>query len=259
MLTNECVDSHIRVGGAIGSNLQEGDCPAGSGSINTNCMAASLLFHMTPTSSAYIENSWMWVADHDMDVNTQDVIDVYSARGLLIESKGPTWLYGTSVEHNILYQYQLSGAENIMMGVIQTESPYFQISPPAPAPFEAGLFPNDPTFSNCAPGSVNCALAWAVRIIDSSTVYLLGTGLYSWFQDYSQTCLATESCQSRIFNIEQSSDIWIYNLVTKGAVELKPKWIYRIPPGLASGCKYNRRRSSIPRLSTLHTGIHLNS
>jgi hypothetical protein len=220
MLINERTDSHIRVGGAIGSNLQKGECPANSGSVNTNCIAASLLFHMTSTSSAYIENAWMWVADHDMDTNTQDVIDVYSARGLLIESKGPTWLYGTSVEHNVLYQYQLSGAENIMMGVIQTESPYFQAVPAAPAPFKTGLFPNDPTFSNCTSGSVNCALSWAVRIIDSSTIYLLGTGLYSWFQDYTQTCLNTESCQSHIFNIEQSSDIWIYNLVTKGAVEM---------------------------------------
>lgn len=183
-------------------------------------MAASLLFHMTPTSSAYIENAWLWVADHDMDVPTQDTIDVYSARGLLIESKGPTWLYGTAVEHNILYQYQLSGAENIMLGVVQTESPYFQAVPAAPAPFTAGLFPNDPTFANCTLGNPSCALSWAVRIVDSSIIYLLGTGLYSWFEDYSQTCLNNEACQRSIFGIEQSYDIWIYNLVTKGATEM---------------------------------------
>jgi hypothetical protein len=162
----------------------------------------------------------MWVADHDMDVVTQDVISVYSARGLLIESQGPTWVYGTAVEHNVLYQYQLSGAQNIMLGVIQTESPYFQATPAAPAPFKTGLFPSDPTFSNCAAGSLSCGLAWALRIVDSSTVYLLGSGFYSWFQDYSQTCLNTESCQEYIVDIEQSSDIWIYNLVTKGAVEM---------------------------------------
>jgi hypothetical protein len=66
-------------------------------------MAASLLFHMTSQSLGYLENSWMWVADHDMDIVTQDQINIYSGRGLLIESQGPTWLYGTAVEHNVLY------------------------------------------------------------------------------------------------------------------------------------------------------------
>ncbi|KAH1734685.1 hypothetical protein KXV22_007950, partial [Aspergillus fumigatus] len=78
-------DSHIRVGGAIGSNLQKDQCPKKTGSINPDCIAASLLLHLTPKSSAYLENIWVWVADHDLDVITQDQIDVYSARGVLIE------------------------------------------------------------------------------------------------------------------------------------------------------------------------------
>ncbi|TGO77641.1 hypothetical protein BELL_0097g00130 [Botrytis elliptica] len=215
-------DTHIRVGGAIGSDLQLADCPKLSGEINSQCVAASLLFHMTPKSSGYIENSWMWVADHDMDVVTQDLIDVYSGRGLLIESQGPTWLYGTAVEHNILYQYQVSGAKDILMGVIQTESPYFQVAPAAPNPFTSGLglFANDPTFSDCKPDSLSCAVSWAIRIIDSVSIYVLGAGLYSWFQQYEQTCLATESCQDRIFSVEQSTEIWVYNLVTKGSTEM---------------------------------------
>ncbi|KAF7872922.1 uncharacterized protein EAF02_008993 [Botrytis sinoallii] len=215
-------DTHIRVGGAIGSDLQLADCPKLSGEINSQCVAASLLFHMTPKSSGYIENSWMWVADHDMDVVTQDLIDVYSGRGLLIESQGPTWLYGTAVEHNVLYQYQVSGAKDILMGVIQTESPYFQVASAAPNPFTSslGLFANDPTFGDCKPGSLSCAVSWAIRIIDSVSIYVLGAGLYSWFQQYEQTCLATESCQDRIFSVEQSTEIWVYNLVTKGSTEM---------------------------------------
>ncbi|KAJ5639538.1 uncharacterized protein N7484_007400 [Penicillium longicatenatum] len=209
-------DSHFRVGGAKGSKLQATDCPKEASALNENCIAASLLMHITPSASAYMENIWAWTADHDLDIASQDQIDVYSARGILIESSGPTWLYGTASEHSVLYQYQISNAENLVMGMLQTEAPYFQPSPKAPAPVTVGLFPNDPTFADCAESSLTCAVAWAVRVIDSSTIYMLGSGIYSWFSSYSQDCLDTDHCQDRAFYIEQSSDVWIFNLVTKG-------------------------------------------
>lgn len=59
--------------------------------------------------------------------------------GILVESQGPTWMYGTASEHNVLYQYQLYGAQNLFMGMIQTESPYFQPKPAPPAPFGTTL------------------------------------------------------------------------------------------------------------------------
>lgn len=89
-------DCHFRVGGAHGTDLQMSNCPKLSGSINKNCMAASLLLHLTATSSGYFENVWAWVADHDMDVppngntTTATQIDIYAARGVLIESQGKT-------------------------------------------------------------------------------------------------------------------------------------------------------------------------
>ncbi|GME48353.1 hypothetical protein CDV56_101071 [Neofusicoccum parvum] len=212
-------DSHFRVGGAIGSGLQREQCPKLTGKVNTGCKAASMLLHMTPKSTGYLENVWVWVADHDLDVVSQDQIDVYSARGVLIESQ-LAWLWGTASEHNVFYQYQLSGAKNILMGMIQTESPYFQPTPNAPQPFRTGLFPNDPTFADCTEDPAMCAVSWAVRIIDSSTVYILGSGLYSWFSDYSQDCLKTEDCQARGFEIEESFDLWVYNLCTKAMVEM---------------------------------------
>ncbi|GFF99898.1 hypothetical protein IFM53868_10509 [Aspergillus udagawae] len=171
-------DSHVHVGSAISSNLQKDQCPKKTGSINPNCIAASLLLHLTPKSSAYLENIWVWVADHDLDVITQDQINVYSARGVLIKSK-LAWLYGTASEHSVLYQYQLSGAQNILMAMIQTKSPYFQPVPPAPAPFTTGIFPNDPLFNDCLADSLTCGFSWAVRILNSSSIYMLGSGLYS--------------------------------------------------------------------------------
>ncbi|KAJ5869330.1 hypothetical protein N7455_004271 [Penicillium solitum] len=211
-------DSHIRIGGAIGSKLQNKQCPKKTGKINKDCIAASLLLHLTASSTAYLENIWVWVADHDLDVSSQDQIDVYAARGILIESH-VAWLYGTASEHSTLYQYQLSGAQNVLMGMIQTESPYYQPVPQAPSPFTPGMFPNDPQFNNCD-GEDNCAVSWAVRIVDSSSIWILGSGIYSWFSDYSQACLDTDNCQQRAFEIEQSQDIWIYNLCTKSIMEM---------------------------------------
>ncbi|KAJ5552813.1 pectin lyase-like protein [Penicillium frequentans] len=213
-------DSHFRVGGAKGSELQADKCPKGGG-INMDCIAASALLHITSKASAYIENSWAWVADHDLDASDEAQIDVFSGRGILIESQGPTWLYGTASEHNVLYQYQLSSAKDVVMGMIQTESPYFQSYPDAPLPIVTGGFPNDPHFDNCKVLSLDtCAVSWAVRIVESSSVYILGAGLYSWFSRYSQDCLATENCQDRAFEVEESQDLWIYNLVTKAIVEM---------------------------------------
>jgi glucan 1,3-beta-glucosidase len=51
-------DSHFRVGGAAGSNLQTSQCATPG----TGCKAASLLMHMTAHSSGYFENLWLWVA-----------------------------------------------------------------------------------------------------------------------------------------------------------------------------------------------------
>jgi hypothetical protein len=140
---------------------------------------------------------------------------------MLIESSGPVWLYGTGSEHCVLYQYQFVNAANVFMGMIQTESPYFQAVPPAPEPFApSAVFPQDPSFDHCDPGSPTCAFSWAVRIINSVYIYIYGAGLYSWFQKYTQACVATDNCQDRIFEISDSSSIWVYNLITKASVEM---------------------------------------
>lgn len=130
-------------------------------------MAASLLLRITSDSSGYFDNVWAWVADHDLDnslnaeaykneesipLNVQTQISIYAARGVLIESQGTTWLYGTSSEHTQMYQYQLQNVPNIFLGHMQTETPYYQLNPSALEPYEAGVggFPSDPTFDNCA-------------------------------------------------------------------------------------------------------------
>jgi hypothetical protein len=46
-------DSHVRVGGANGSDLAYADYPIGSS--NQKCQAASLMFHVTTQASGYFE------------------------------------------------------------------------------------------------------------------------------------------------------------------------------------------------------------
>ncbi|KAG8161147.1 hypothetical protein KVR01_009411 [Diaporthe batatas] len=213
-------DSHIRVGGAVGSGLRASDCPKqASGDIKSGCKAASLMVHLTKGSTAYMENVWAWVADHDLDTPDRKQINVYAGRGMLIESK-LAYLWATSAEHATLYQYQLAGAKNVLMSTIQSETPYFQPMRNTPAPYRPGLFARDPTFDHCPANDNLCNMAWGARIIDSQTVYLLSAGVYSWFNNYAQTCLDTHKCQQRAVEVEQSADIWLYNLCTKAIVEL---------------------------------------
>ena len=62
---------------------------------------------------------------------------------------GPTWFYGTSVEHSVLYQISLSGAKDIFITHVQTETPYFQPNPDASQPFDIGMWESDLTFKDC--------------------------------------------------------------------------------------------------------------
>lgn len=140
-------DCHFRVGGAIGTELQVAQCPKLTGTIQSQCIAATAMIIMPSTSNGYFENVWLWVADHDIDDAANTQIDIYVARGWLIYSQGPSWLWGTASEHAILYQYNVNGAQDIFMSMIQTETPYFQGAPStqAPEPFQL-LWGGDPQF-----------------------------------------------------------------------------------------------------------------
>ncbi|KAM0321647.1 hypothetical protein ACHAQA_010003 [Verticillium albo-atrum] len=217
-------DSHIRVGGATGSDLDIDTCPKFG--FNEGCICAALLFHITPQASGYFENVWIWLADHDNDMVVSDSpdkvinqISIYAARGTLIESEGPTWLYGTGSEHVVLYQYQLYGAKDVYLGHIQTETPYYQPVPVAPLPFAAGKsFPGDPSFEHCT--TEGCKEAWGLRIINSEGITLHSVGMYSFFQEYYQDCLETFDCQERICEVKGSKDVVLFNVFTVGAVEV---------------------------------------
>lgn len=93
-------DVHARVGGFTGSELQVAQCPktpniqTPPAAINERCICAFLSMHITKSASnLYLENVWIWTADHDLDDATSTQISVFSGRGLLVESsRGRIWL-----------------------------------------------------------------------------------------------------------------------------------------------------------------------
>ncbi|CAM6003086.1 unnamed protein product [Sphagnum balticum] len=113
------------------------------------------------------------------------MVSVGVARGILVESPGPTWMLGTASEHSILYQYNFFGSTNTLAGMIQTESPYYQYTTAteSPGPFNAsvGLFSNDPIFpdASCDATTLLCSFSWAVVIQATANLSIPGAGLYS--------------------------------------------------------------------------------
>ncbi|KAI1812912.1 pectin lyase fold/virulence factor [Poronia punctata] len=223
-------DSHFRVGGALGTDLDLSTCPKFSQ--KADCIAASLMFRVTAQANGYFENVWAWVSDHDNDKSIVDQPDssstqvsVFGARGMLIESKGPSWFYGGGSEHSVLYNYLVSGAKSIYMGHIQTESPYFQPNPRPPEPFRAAAsFPNDPDFSNCEVQAEvwddRCNYAWGLQIVDSKDIMIHAAGLYSFFNEYYQDCIDTNNCQDRILQVKGSTGVVIFNLFTVATIDI---------------------------------------
>lgn len=222
-------DTHFRVGGAIGTKLQVAQCPP-QPVIPTGCVAASMMLHLTNSSNGYFENVWAWVADHDIDDATNQQVTVAVARGILIESAGPTWLYGTASEHSMLYQYNFAAPVNTFAGMIQTESPYFQyaIATESAGPFDStiGLFANDPSFpdnpNTCTGTDLLCNFAWSVLLDGVTNLTIAGAGLYSWFDAYDQSvCVDAQDCQQRLVNDQgYNGGLYFWNLVTIGSIEM---------------------------------------
>lgn len=118
-------DVHWRIGGSNGTLLQSTQCTKNPDyylPANLTCVGSFLLMHITNTASLLMSNTWGWVADHELDIPGQAQIDIYNGRGVLIESQGPVWMYGTAFEHSMLYNYQIANAKDIYMSIIQSET-----------------------------------------------------------------------------------------------------------------------------------------
>ena len=84
-------DVHTRIGGFTGSEQQVSQCPT-SAAVLANCEVAYMSMHITSSASGvYLENVWLWTADHDLDSADNTQISVYTGRGLLVEGEN-IWL-----------------------------------------------------------------------------------------------------------------------------------------------------------------------
>jgi len=146
-------------------------------------------------------------------------LSVYVARGLLIESKAPVWLYGTSSEHSTLYQYNFHKAQNVYTTFIQTESPYYQPTPTPPAPWgnTLGKFPGDPTYK-CGNDFDGCDESWAVILNRTQNINIGSAGTYSFFRTYSLDCVNQNTCQKALWLMTENYDrVRVQNMITIGS------------------------------------------
>jgi hypothetical protein len=218
-------DVHTRIGGYAGTQLELEQCaknPNVTNAIPEQCFGAFMMLHIPAGGSAYLENTWYWVADHSLEPQAKDgQIDVFNGRGVLIEGEGPVWGWGTASEHSVLYNYQFNNASNIFLGAIQTETPYYQGNPDATKPFTVNAKFNDPDFeAQCAGDQTGlCKRAWGVRAVNSKDIFVYGAGLYSFFDNYGQDCLLTQSCQTNMVSLEDSA-VNFFGLSTKASVNM---------------------------------------
>jgi glucan 1,3-beta-glucosidase len=214
--------THFRTGGAKGTNQSPLNCAKLTGAGNRpECQGAFLQLHISSLTSLYMENVWLWVADHNLDYPSHDQIDIFNARTILVESQGPLWMYGTSAEHSVFYQYHFVNAKNVFLGQAQTESAYYQGIPPAPQPFTPLTNWADPVFDKCpATNDVSCAKGWGIDIINATNMYIYNAGLYSFFQNWSTDCIGTSKnsyCQDGIFRSRGNSQkLYVWGLETVG-------------------------------------------
>lgn len=209
-------DCHVRIGGSVGTRLGPRFCGTGLSHAEDRCEGVFLMFHASkPSSGVYLENTWFWVADHDLDSTARNYasndplhrLSLYSARGVLIQSSGPVWLWGTASEHSIMYNYQFDGVTALFSGFMQSETPYWQPNPPAPLPFAANAAYHDPDFATCSQNGAKapCNSAWGLRILESQGIVIHGAGLYSFFQNYGQACVSSRNCQARMVEVVNST------------------------------------------------------
>jgi glucan 1,3-beta-glucosidase len=85
-------DVHTRIGGFAGSNLQTAQCEKTPDKVITRenlkqeCIAAYMAMHITKSATGlYMENNWLWTADHDIDdaQNNNTQLTIYAGRGLM--------------------------------------------------------------------------------------------------------------------------------------------------------------------------------
>ncbi|KAF1966841.1 putative exo-beta-1,3-glucanase [Bimuria novae-zelandiae CBS 107.79] len=189
------------------------------------CQAAHTGVHLTTSSSVYVQNLWVWTADHSEDGSAPLQI-ISTGRGILVESTKATWLVGSGSEHHWFYGYSFNNAQNVYAGLLQVESPYMQgrgAVQVAPAPWTARN--GDPDFSWCAGGDGYCRSSVGINVQNSQNIFLYSSSTWAFFDgtwngDYGQgnQCGVTDGtfCQANMNRVTgKTSSLSWYGVNTK--------------------------------------------
>lgn len=103
------------------------------------------------------------------------------------------------------------------------ESPYWQPTPRAPAPWTPNATWNDPTFADCEQNHHNvsqCSMQWALRIRgqETRTLPLYGQALWVFFNNKNACSGPEENCQVNdvdLRDLRPGSGIALYNVNTR--------------------------------------------
>ena len=188
-------NSLVTVGGTLGASQLTNTCTSAS----NECQAAFLGMHFAPTSSAYVENVWNWVADHITE-GFSGGSNIAAKGGALVESTKATWIHGLGSEHWWLYQLNLRNANNVLISMLQSETNYDQgdhTQQIAPAPWVADVTNwGDPDFSWCGGGDTRCRMGFANYINGGSNIYTYASASWAFFSGPGyQACAGTYECQ----------------------------------------------------------------
>ncbi|KAJ9137086.1 Glycoside hydrolase family 55 protein [Pleurostoma richardsiae] len=209
-------NSLVTVGGTRGADALTNSCRSAS----SECRGAFLGLHFAPTSSAYVENVWNWVADHiteDFDGGS----NIAGKGGALVESTKATWLHALGSEHWWLYQLNLRGASNVLVSLLQSETNYDQGDntqqiPPAPWTADVSGW-GDPDFSWCGGGDTRCRMGFANFIQGGSNIYTYASASWAFFSGPGyQACAGTYACQDYLHWISSTpSNLQAFGLCGK--------------------------------------------
>lgn len=191
-------NSLITVGGTRGADGLTNTC----GKANAECQAAFLGLHFTKTSSAYVENTWNWVADHITE-GFSGGSNIAAKGGALVESTKGTWLHGLGSEHWWLYQLNLRSASNVVVSLLQSETNYDQGDntqqvPPAPWKVDVNGW-GDPDFSWCD-STARCHMGLANYVQGGSNIYYFGSASWAFFSGpgYQGCASGGYQCQGKL-------------------------------------------------------------
>ncbi|KAK6066121.1 hypothetical protein SCUP515_10868 [Seiridium cupressi] len=197
-------NSLVTVGGTRGASGLTDTCTDAA----NECQAAFIGLHFAPTSSAYVENVWNWVADHTTEDFTGGS-NIAAKGGALVQATKGTWLYALGSEHWWLYQLNLFEAANVVVSLLQSETNYDQgdnveQTPPAPWTPDAATW-GDPDFSWCNETDTRCRMGFANYIQGGADIYTYASASWVFFSGPGyQSC--NGDCQNYVHWITETPD-----------------------------------------------------